>query len=241
MSPISDSMSHNSQIYALAIIAHPDDESFLFAGTTKKFEEEGKKVAVICATRGEHGTDRLNRNLSEKKMSEIRTSELLKACNILHCDCKKFFNHKDGFLADLNFNRLVEELVNEINLYQPQIILTFGKEGVSGHKDHIAIGQAAKEASKIASPKPSEIWCACVPSSLSESFSEHMNKQRVHHSHFAKTKLDGVADEKITKIDISKYKATKLEALKAHKSQYVPHLIWPFFLEFEYFEVIKVP
>src|SRR3989338_6749515 len=137
-----------TSVYALAIVAHPDDESFLLAGTSLKFREEGKEVGIICATHGEKGADRLNRKLTEEQMAQIRTDELHKACGILHCECKRFFEHKDGGVDKDNFDRLVLELTNEINSYQPQIVLTFGEEGISGHRDHITIGKAALQASK---------------------------------------------------------------------------------------------
>lgn len=229
-----------NSLYALAIIAHPDDESFLLAGTTLKFKEEGKEIGVVCVTRGEKGIDRHNRQLTPDEMAKIRTQELYTACNILRCDCKKFFNYPDGGLDQIDLGQLVNELTDLINFYRPQIVLTFGQEGISGHRDHITMGSATMEASRKAEAKPSEIWCACIPSSLVEDFSQHLNKQKIHHSHFVKTELKGVADEKITKINIQKYKDTKLAALKAHKSQYAPHLIWPGFLEHEYFEIIKL-
>jgi N-acetylglucosamine malate deacetylase 2 len=230
----------NESIHALIIIAHPDDESFLFAGTTLKFQEEGKTVAVICATRGEKGADRLNRDLTPLQMAKIRTAELLGACNILHCECKKFFNHPDGALDKDNFDQLVTELTEEINSYQPKIILTFGSEGISGHRDHITIGRAAIAASKQAHPQPAEIWLASIPASKAVDFNHHMNQRKIHHLHFIKDHLRGVSDEKLTRIDVSKYKDTKIEALKAHQSQYVPHLTWPDFLEEECFEIIKL-
>src|SRR5438874_772108 len=83
MSHISDSIYNwfmSEPIFALAIIAHPDDEAFLLAGTCLKFAAEGKKVGIICATHGEKGADRLNRQLTEAEMAAIRTKELHTAC-----------------------------------------------------------------------------------------------------------------------------------------------------------------
>jgi LmbE family N-acetylglucosaminyl deacetylase len=241
MSPTLDSMSDNDQkIYALTIVAHPDDESFVFAGTTLQFEEQGKTVAVICATRGEKGKDRLGRDLNLKQMAEIRTKELLQACSILRCDCKKIMDHADGELEQVDFHQLVQELTNEINLLQPQIILTFGSEGISGHRDHVLIGKAAMEACRKANPKPREIWLASIPASKAENFSRSYGKRKIHHLHFIKNQIKGVADEKLMKVDVSKYKNEKLKAIQSHESQYLAHLVWPPFLEHECFEVIKI-
>jgi N-acetylglucosamine malate deacetylase 2 len=229
------------KVHALAIVAHPDDESFLLAGTTLKFEEEGKEVAIVCATRGDKGADRLGRDLTPLQMAKLRTAELLSACGVLHCECKQFFDYPDGSLDSVNFDELVSNMLKQIEQHQPQIILTFGPEGVSGHRDHITVGKAVMAACKLANPKPSEVWLASIPSSLAENFHQHMEQRKIHHLHFIKNQLQGVPDERLTRIDVSKYKETKIKALESHRSQYLPHLTWPNFLKEECFEIIKLP
>jgi LmbE family N-acetylglucosaminyl deacetylase len=229
-----------NKLYALAILAHPDDEAFLLAGTSLKLAEEGKQVGVICVTKGEKGADRLNRNLTPEQMADIRTRELQTACDILNCHCEKIFDYHDGSLDQVNFHDLVATLGQEINLRQPEVVLTFGEEGISGHRDHITIGKAAMAAAKQANPKPSEVWLASIPASLIDDFCNHLEKRKVHHLHFIQHNLKGVPDERLTKINIQKYKEQKIKALEAHQSQYLPHLTWPYFLEYECFEVIKL-
>src|SRR3989344_8539209 len=172
----------NSKTYALAIIAHPDDESFLLAGTTLIFAEEGKSVKIVCATKGEKGADRLNRQFTEDQMAQIRASELENACGILGCSCAKFFNYPDGGLDQVNFDQLTADLKLAIEQLQPEIILTFGKEGISGHKDHVVIGQAAIEAAKNSRHKVREIWLASIPASVIKEFNEHLRSRKVHHA-----------------------------------------------------------
>ncbi len=240
MSSIFDSMSNQKPLYALAVIAHPDDESFLLSGTCMKFTEEGKIVGVVCATRGEKGADRLNRELTEDQMADIRTKELHAACKIIGCSCVKFGHYPDGGLDKIDFEKLVADIVSEIEKYKPEIVLTFGPEGISGHKDHMVIGLAATAASKQAAHKIKELWLASIPASVIGRFNEHLNQRRVHHAHFHESELQGVPDNRLLKIDIRKYSQAKHDALKAHESQYLPHLTFDLFLETEYFEVIKL-
>ncbi|MEJ5225942.1 MAG: PIG-L family deacetylase, partial [Anaerolineales bacterium] len=40
----------------LAVLAHPDDESFGMGGTLALYARQGHNVYLICATRGEAGT-----------------------------------------------------------------------------------------------------------------------------------------------------------------------------------------
>src|SRR6185369_8424222 len=219
------------KLYALAIIAHPDDESFLLAGTSLKFAEEGKSVGVICLTRGEKGEDRLKRNLSEDQMAGIRVKELLKACNILRCKCTEYFEHPDGSLDKMDFQKLVDEIVQKIDKYSPEVILTFGPEGVSGHRDHITVYKATLEATKQAAHKVKEAWLMSMPASAIDAFNEHQRDRRVHLKHFEKELLQGVPDEQLHIIDITKYSAQKHEALKAHESQYLPSFVIDIFLK----------
>lgn len=240
MSVTSDSTTKPQKYFALAILAHPDDESFVLGGTTLKFAAEGKRVGIICATRGEKGADRLNRRLSEQQIAEIRAGELEHACDLLSCSCAKFLSYPDGGLDQINFGQLTADLTGLIDYYQPEIILTFGKEGVSGHKDHIVIGQAATAASQKAAHKVKEIWLASIPSSAIQEFNEHLAERKVHHNHFQREELQGVPDDQLLKIDIKKYASQKHAALKAHESQYLPQFAIDAFMNFECFEVIKL-
>ncbi|HEV8601404.1 MAG TPA: PIG-L family deacetylase [Patescibacteria group bacterium] len=232
-------MTNDPSIYGLAIVAHPDDETFLLAGTCLKFADEGKRVGVVCATRGEKGADRLNRNLSQPEMAKVRVKELQTACTIIKCAMVEYFDYPDGELDKADFKQLVQKLAEKIDQYKPAVILTFGEEGISGHKDHIVIGHAAVAAASAAKHKVNEIWLASMPVSAIEKFNQHLAERKVHHSHFQKQKLQGVADEKLMMIDIQKHAAQKHQALKAHKSQYLPRFVLDIFLKYECFEVIK--
>ena len=227
-------------VYALGIVAHPDDETFLFAGTCLKLAEEGKSTAVICATKGEKGADRLNRNLTRKQMTTERVSELNKAAKIIKLKKVEFFDYSDGGLENTDFKKLAKKLAEKINQYAPQIVLTFGPEGISGHKDHTVMGLATLAAIRLANHKPKEAWLASMPSSKIKEFNDHLDRRRVHHSHFHKIKLKGVLDRKLKDLDISKYSKIKMRAIKAHKSQFAPHLILKNFLYHEYFQVVTI-
>ncbi|MBX4191695.1 MAG: PIG-L family deacetylase [Candidatus Doudnabacteria bacterium] len=229
------------KVHALGIVAHPDDESFLFAGTSLKFADEGKEMVVICATKGEKGHDRLGRNLSEDEMATLRVAELKKACSILHCRCENYFKYQDGGLDKVDNKKLVHELTEKIEHYQPEIILTFGPEGVSGHRDHIVIGKAAVAAANQSKHKVKEIWLSSMPASSIAAFNEHLTTRKVHHTHFEKQILEGVPDDRLLKIDIEKYAEAKHLALKAHESQYLPHFFLEAFSKYECYEVIKMP
>lgn len=230
----------NKSTYALGIVAHPDDETFLLGGTSLIFAKLGKTTAVICATKGEKGADRLNRNLSKKQMAAERVAELLKAAKLIKVKELEFFNYPDGGLDQVDFKQLTRRLVAKIDQYKPEIVLTFGLEGISGHRDHIVIGKATTIAVHASKHRPKELWLASMPKSKMKEFNEHINRRRVHHSHFKPEVLKGVPDKLLRDINISKFSKIKLRAIKTHKSQYMPHLLMDNFLYHEYFQILPI-
>ena len=235
-----------AKTHLLIIVAHPDDESFLFAGTSLKFRKAGKNVAVICATRGEKGNSRLAKPVAEKQLANQRERELRLACKILGIKSVKFLGYRDGRLVNENFGKLVRVIAKRIDKIQPEIIATFGNEGTTGHNDHITIGKATVAGAKKAKYKVREIWLASNPKSAMATFSQYLAGPRVHHDHYHPMKLLGVPDERLRRVNIKKYWRKKLAAIQAHKSQLkqpfkpndFPREMRKWISHYEYFEIV---
>jgi LmbE family N-acetylglucosaminyl deacetylase len=239
-------MLDENKIYALGIVAHPDDESYLMAGSAFMFAEQQKSFGLICATKGEKGSSKLERPVTETEVGQIREHELRQAGEVFQAKFIDCLSYADGSLDQADANELIPDLVARIEKYQPQIIITFGAEGVSGHRDHKAIGVATINAVKQSKHKPEEIWMAARPASQMELWNDYVEKMRVHHSHFHPEKLKGVPDDQLLTLDTSKYRDLKLKCIYLHKSQGLPGWMQHKFpelehslLNFEYFEVIK--
>ena len=67
----------------LAVLAHPDDETFGLGGTLALYAGRGYKTYYVCATRGEVGAadDEYMRGFSST--AEMRTDELMRAAKHL--------------------------------------------------------------------------------------------------------------------------------------------------------------
>lgn len=248
MSATSDSVSNSNKLYALAIVAHPDDESYLMAGSAMLFAQKQQSFGLICATKGEKGSSKLGRPVTEAEVGQIREQELREAGRIFKSDIIEVLEYPDGGLYQVDFDGLVQDLVSRINQYRPEIIITFGPEGISGHKDHQTIGRAALAAAKLARTNPKEVWLASRPASQMDLWNDYVEKMRVHHSHFHPEKLKGVADDQLLVLDTSKFKEQKLQCIYCHKSQGLPGWMQHGFpelekslLHYEYFEVVKLP
>ena len=136
----------------LAVLAHPDDESFGMGGTLALYSSRGVEVHLVCATRGEVGeVDDLKGYAS---ISELRDAELRCAAGHLGLKGVHFLDYRDsgmdGSLDNQHPNALaaqpLEEVAKKVAYYirqlSPQVVLTFDPIGGYRHPDHIAIHQA---------------------------------------------------------------------------------------------------
>ncbi len=186
----------------LVILAHPDDESFNMGGTIAKYAHQGIEVVLLTATRGEIGIP----GVEPEKAGAIREQELLQAAR--HLGIRVYFlDYQDGELAAADPWKLLEHIACWIDTVQPQVILTFGPDGISGHPDHVAISHAVTQAVEQYFPNICLLYIA-----LSE-----------------ETAIGGGAsaftvnpDEPRIAVDISDYKLEKIRAIQCHASQHPP-------------------
>lgn len=130
----------------LAVFAHPDDEAFLIGGTLAHYARiEGARVELLCLTHGEKGFPE-NSGYFPAQMAAIRRKELEACCEVLGVHLLDMLDFPDGGLADLELNRLAWPVAEIIRQRQPEIVITFGPDGLTGHPDHLAVGQAVTRA-----------------------------------------------------------------------------------------------
>lgn len=120
----------------LGVWAHPDDDIYLSSGLMASAAREGNRVVDVTATHGEGGSMDEERWPTET-MGEVRTAELLRSLEILGVGEHRFLKgpvdvdmdtHLDPAGADQ-----VSEIIEEI---QPDTVLTFGPDGMTGHVGH---------------------------------------------------------------------------------------------------------
>lgn len=126
----------------LFVLAHPDDESLGFGGTIARYVNEGAEVFLITATRGQRGRFGIADNKPAPEIvGKVREKELHAASKILGIKEVTVLDYMDGDLDTTNPDEIINTIVYHIRRIKPQIILTFGPDGVYGHPDHIAISQ----------------------------------------------------------------------------------------------------
>lgn len=194
----------------LVFTAHPDDETFGMAGTIHKNRQKGGRAYVICSTFGEKGSSHLARPVGEERLKAIRKKELLRAAHFLGVSRVYPLNLSDGKLHTLG-PRLFHEGLRIAREVKPDAILSFGRFGMSGHLDHIAVGRAAR---RIAARLKIPLFTLTLPPELVSDFVSRI-KLRRRNPHY--TKAAPVFEKPTVKIAINR--RAKIKAASYHKSQ----------------------
>jgi len=138
----------------LAVLAHPDDESFGIGGTLAFYSRKGYDVYLVCATRGEAGTVDEEFFQNYESISALREAELrcaaenlgLKGLHILDYRDSGMPNTPENNHPNALINHSVEEVAGQVVQYirkiKPDIVLTFDPIGGYRHPDHIHIQKA---------------------------------------------------------------------------------------------------
>lgn len=186
----------------LVILAHPDDESFAVGGTLAKYANEGVEVVLLCATRGQAGIA----GMKPEEAGFIREQELRQAAKHLGIEVY-FLDYQDGALSTVNSADLLEYIACWIYTVEPQVILTFGPDGVSGHPDHVTVSKIITQAVEKFFPNVCLLYIA--PSEATA-------------LGCGVTATISGKEDKIIPVDISDYKIQKIRAIQSHNSQHPP-------------------
>lgn len=146
----------------LAVLAHPDDESFGMGGTLAYYARKGVKVYLVCATRGEVGEVDPQYLEGFHSIAERRESELRCAAGILGLAGVIFLDYRDSgmpgspdnnhpdALVGASLDEVAAKVAHQIRQLKPQVVLTFDPIGGYKHPDHIAIHHATTQAFTLA-------------------------------------------------------------------------------------------
>ena len=153
----------------LAVVAHPDDESFGMGGTLALYSQKGVEVHLICATKGEAGEVSPERLEKYSSIAELREHELNCAADVLGLSRVYFLGYRDsgmaGSLDNKNPDALFQAPVNEVAIkialiirkIKPQVVITFDPIGGYMHPDHIAVHNACVAAFEIAGDEKTKL------------------------------------------------------------------------------------
>jgi N-acetylglucosamine malate deacetylase 2 len=147
----------------MVVVAHPGDEAFGFGGAIAQAAGSGAYVVVVCATRGRFDPRLLdkppapggrNRHYSNpvvwRNLDTVREDEMRRSVALLGVNVLRVLDYAEESLPIVDRNALIGRLVEPIRMHRPEVILSFGPDGVTGDADHVAISQAVREAFRLA-------------------------------------------------------------------------------------------
>ncbi len=190
----------------LAVFAHPDDETFRSGGTLALLAQRGVKVHVLTLTRGEAGSCGEPPLCTLDQLPIVRERKLCCACAALGIQTPRVLDYPDGHLAETDPEQVIAEILAVIHQVRPHVLLSFGPDGLSGHPDHILVGQWVAEVFRRSKDVAARYTLA-VPQSLAT----QLEMRQVH----------PVPDESIAlSVNVASVWETKLAAMRCHTTQW---------------------
>lgn len=126
---------------ALAVCAHPDDETFGLGAVLAALVDAGTDVEALCFTRGEAST--LGAAGEGADLGAIRSTELDDAARVLGLRSHRLLGYADGGLADVPVAELAAHVVGAAQRQRSEVLVVFDEGGVTGHPDHEQATRAA--------------------------------------------------------------------------------------------------
>lgn len=129
----------------LCLVAHPDDETILCGGTLALLSARGVAVHVVCLTRGEGGELGEPPLTDRERLGAVREQELVCAVQALGGKSLTFLGYVDPAIGpDEALSApahdpvmLAGQIVNCIQQFRPDVVVTHGSNGEYGHPAHV--------------------------------------------------------------------------------------------------------
>lgn len=122
----------------LVVGAHPDDETYLTSGILATAVRNGQHVATVTATTGQEGSFDEER-WPTATMGETRRAELLAGFAVLGVTDHTILDYYDGKVSEVDPAEGAAAIRKQLERVEPDTVLTFGPDGMTGHKDHQAV------------------------------------------------------------------------------------------------------
>jgi LmbE family N-acetylglucosaminyl deacetylase len=144
----------------MVVVAHPGDEAFGFGGAIASAAAEGAYVVVVCVTRGWYDSRLAEKSpapggknrdvkldaLTWRNLDTVREDELRRSVAVLGVRVVRMLDYVEGDLDRADFDHLVGRIVEPIRMHRPEVILSFGPDGVTGDTDHVVLSRAVRAA-----------------------------------------------------------------------------------------------
>ena len=164
------------------VVAHPDDDAYGIAGTVALHDEDPDfRFVLVHATDGEAGDIREGFPATRETLGAVRRAEDEAAWKAVGRvpDRHEWLGFPDGQVSDVPFEELVSAIAIVLAEEKPDVVVTFGPDGIFGHPDHITVGAATDAAfNKLAADNPETGFRRLLHCAISQSVFDRWQDQR---------------------------------------------------------------
>jgi LmbE family N-acetylglucosaminyl deacetylase len=201
----------------LAVFAHPDDETSV-GPLLARYAAEGHDVYLVSITSGQKGfRPHCNMPVGDE-LGAVREGELRCAAHALGVHEPYLLGFQDqGISTHAVAEEVAARLREIIDQTKPDVLLTWGPDGITGHPDHRMTSNIAtvvfQQQGRLAH-KPRKLYCLVFPESRFAADPDPLLRKRLFLT---------VSDDFVTtEIDCRAHLAPALAAIQCHKTQWRP-------------------
>lgn len=212
--------------------AHPDDESIATGGAMARAAQQGHRVVLVVATRGEHGEVAEGYLQPGESLWERRVQETHAAAGILGVSRVAFLGYVDSGMIGTPENEAPESFwqadVDEaagrlaaiLREEAADVLTVYDENGVYGHPDHIQVHRVGVRAGELAgTPK---VYMSTIDQDRARSSMKAAKEAGAEIP--GDIDVDeftmGVSSDRITtRVDVRELAPLKRKAMAAHASQ----------------------
>jgi LmbE family N-acetylglucosaminyl deacetylase len=214
--------------------AHPDDECIVCGGVMRKAADEGHRVVLVVATRGENGEVPDGFLADDEPLWERRVIETNAAAKVLGAARVEFLGYVDsgmmgtpendvpGAFWQADVEEAAQKLAAILREENADVLTCYDDNGGYGHPDHIQVHRVGMRAGELAgTPR-------IYQSTMNR---DHMIRGREMMTHVGDQPVVDVPEidedsefgkresELTAAVDVTKYLDVKRAAMRAHPSQ----------------------
>ena len=232
-----------------ALFAHPDDDAFGIGGSCALHADE-LELLVVFATSGDAGRIADDALATRETLGRVREREAASAYRVLGVNADlRFLRYRDGHVAEAPLDELMTSFADELVAFRPEVVVTFGPDGVTGHDDHVTVGRAGSGAFRRARERLGDagprrlLHVALADGDLERLGLEFRRRGLEPPDPTEPFQPRGIPDERIgVRVDCSPVVKRKLDALREHRTQAqdleeFPQDLWPDILSTETFAI----
>ena len=217
--------------------AHPDDEAIATSGTMMKAADEGHRVVLVVATKGEQGEVAPDALGPGETLGDRRAEETLDAAKIIGAHRVEFLGYEDSGMDgeesnnnpasfwQADFGEAVDRLARILVEESADVLTVYDDHGGYGHPDHIQVHRVGVDAARKVGVE--KVFYATMNRTQIlrqmaevESFAQAMEDIDIERAERFREEEFGTEEAEITHaVDVSAYLERKRAAMLAHSSQ----------------------